>query len=172
MDSMQQEVNVAHHLVVWKVLLGMEDESMQDVLQEREAENSQDKSEDSLSLVDAVPFNLGAEQVSAEYEMQGQNVIPFVMGGSLHPVSLEHPWGIDEQPVRGVHQRQILLVVEIPDLLHQWFRWVDHLLDFLGECPDHHAVRHPVSQDVMGFQLMGQIFVFIGHYKAGSACIS
>jgi hypothetical protein len=66
-----------------------------------------------------VPLDFGQHQVGAEYKVQDQDMVPFIMSRGLHPVSLKHSRRVYKQPVRGVDQLQILFVADIPDLLHQ-----------------------------------------------------
>ena len=69
-------------------------------------------------------------------------------------IGFEHSRGRSEQPVRGIDDFHIGLVIDIPYLRHEWAVWLNDSADLLFKSSDDHGVRHDKGQRMMKLHLL------------------
>lgn len=84
-------------------------------------------------------------------------------------VGLEHAGRFDEQPVGGIDDFEVGLVVHGPDLAHEGLIRIHHALDLPFKTTHNHGVGHHQGQWVMRFHLLRDVFGAIVEDKTGAS---
>ena len=159
-DAVQHEVAIAQHLVVEKVLLGVEQEAVQQILNEREGEHTQQEHRKRGHQTHIVVVERRSE-TGVDHQMENQHVVPEVVAEHLEEVRLEHSRRGTEQPVRRIHHLQILLVIQLPDLRHKRQLRSNEPSQVALERADHHGVGHLISELIVQAERLAHVLVLV-----------
>lgn len=85
------------------------------------------------------------------------------MGEGFEEVGFEHSGRRGEEPVRGIDEFEVGLVVDVPYLGHERTVWLDYPAYLFLEASDDHSVGHDKGEGVMKLHLLLdglEMFVF------------
>ena len=158
--SVKHEVAIAQDLVVEEVLFGVEQETVQQVLDEREGKHTQQEHGQRGYQTHIVVVERGGE-TGVDHQMENQHMIPEVVAEHLEEVRLEHSRRGGEQPIWRVHHIQILLVIQLPDLRHKRQLRSNEPSQVALERADHHGVGHFVGELVVQAERLAHVLVLV-----------
>jgi hypothetical protein len=124
------------------------------VLGEGEEEEAEEGDEDGEGEAEGLPGGDVVEHVGDDEEGERHDGEPLVVGEELEEAAFEHAGRGHEEPVGGVDDLHVALVVEAPNLREEGPVGVDDALDVLPERADDHGVGHDERQRMVKLHLI------------------
>lgn len=149
MQPMSKEMEVPHQPVVRQPPFGVENKSMQTVLNETEHQNTSYCCREKGKEVESFPRGHAVEEVGHDGAGGEWYMIPLVVSEGLEPVGFEESGRFHEHPVRRVDEFHVGALISFPDLRGEGFVGIDKSVYLFSEGADGHGVGHDEGEGVM-----------------------